>query len=140
MKTIKFDSVNDLIPAMESELTKIQSSLLGVLGDHIFFGVQQDYKTRVQKEFPAIVHPVTREVLTKLQPKEIAENMEKLVETSRVVVYIPKDSPADQDARRQELFGGKPWERMRGNIMNLDYVQNALNEEGVKGIRVKPVV
>lgn len=140
MTTIKFDNVEDLIPAMESELTKIQSNLLGVLGDHIFFNVESDYKTRVQKEFPAIIHPVTREVVSKMQPKQIAENLEKLVETSRVVVYIPKDTLADQEARRQELFGGKPWERMRGKMMNLDYVQNALNEEGVKGIRVKPVV
>jgi hypothetical protein len=75
-----------------------------------------------------------------MEPQKIADSIEKVVESMRAIVYIPKGTLADQEARRQELFGGKPWQKIRGEMQDLNKLNEVLAELGLRGFRAKTVV
>lgn len=131
-----FTDVNKMMEAMKMEIPKISGAVLEALSDHIQKEVKKDYETRVQRLGP-ILHPVTKEVLSKMEPKQIATYVERFVEANRAVTYVAE--AADKEARRQELYGGKPWQMIRGKMQDLDYVNGILPELGLQGIKAKPL-
>lgn len=132
-----FTNVNDLIEAMGTELPKVSDAILHAFSDHVQKEVQQDYQTRVQQMGP-IRHPITKEVLSKMEAREIARYVEHFVEGNRAVTYVA--DAADKEGRRQELYGGKPWQAIRGKMQNIDYINGILPGLGLRGITAKPVV
>lgn len=132
-----YTNIDEVIAAMQTEIPKVSSNVLEALSDHIQKEVKKDYETRVQQLGP-IIHPITKQVLSEMQAKEIAQYVERFVESNRAVTYVTE--VADKEARRQELYGGKPWQAIRGKMQNLDYVNGILPELGLHGIKAKPVV
>lgn len=132
-----FTNVNDLIQAMSTELPKVSDDILHAFSEHVQKEVQRDYQTRVHSMGP-ILHPITKEVLSKMEAREIAQYIERFVEGNRAVTYVTE--VADKEARRQELYGGKPWQVIRGKMQSIDYINGILPDLGLKGITAKPVV
>jgi hypothetical protein len=131
-----FTNVDQVISAMQSEIPKVSDAVLDALSDHIQKEVKRDYETRVQQLGP-IIHPVTKQVLSEMEPREISKYVERFVEGYRAVTYVAEQ--ADKEGRRQELFGGKPWQAIRGKMQNIDYVNGILPGLGLHGIKAKPV-
>ena len=138
--TVKAANIKTLMEGMRLEIPKFGELALERLGDYIQRAVKDDYQTRVQRNFFPLRHPVTNEEISKMQPKEIAESVDKFMDGMRVVVYIAQGSLADQEGRRQELFGGKPWQKIRGEMQDLNKINEILAEVGLKGFRAKTVV
>lgn len=133
-----FTNIDQLFDEMKTEIPKISNTVLEALSAHIEKEVKNDYETRVQKLGP-IKHPITKQIMSEMEPKEIAKYVERFVEGNRAVAYIAQHTPADKEGRRQELYGGKPWQAIRGKMQNLDYVNGALSEIGLTGLKAKPI-
>jgi hypothetical protein len=134
-----FTNIDQLFDAMKTEIPKVSNAALEALSSHIEKEVKNDYETRVQQLGP-IKHPITKQVLSEMEPREIARHVERFVEGYRAVAYIARETPADKEGRRQELYGGKPWQVIRGKMQNLEYINSILPELGLIGIKAKPVV
>lgn len=132
-----FTNVDMLINEMKTEIPKVSKDVLDGLSTHVEIEVKKDYETRVQQLGP-IRHPVTKQVLSEMQPREIAKFVKRFVEGNRAVTYIAQQ--ADREARRQELYGGKPWQAIRGKMQNIDYINSILPELRLQGLRAKPIV
>lgn len=140
MKQIKVSDVKTLMDGMRSEIPKFAEAALEKLSDYIKQVVTEDYQGRVQRGHFPLRHPVTNEVMSKMEPKDIAASIEKFVEGLRAVVYIPQGTDADREGRRQELFGGKPWQKIRGEMQNLDAMNEVLPNIGLRGFKAKTIV
>lgn len=134
-----FNNINQLFDAMKAEIPKVSNAALEALSSHIEKEVKNDYETRVQQLGP-IKHPITKQVLSEMEPREIAKHIERFVEGNRAVTYIARDTPADKEGRRQELYGGKPWQVIRGKMQDINYINGILPELGLVGIKAKTVV
>lgn len=137
---IKVNSVKALMEGMRSEIPKFANVALEHLGEYILKAVKEDYGNRVQRNFFPLKDPVSKQVISKMEPQEIAKSVEKFIEGMRTVVYIPQGTLADQEGRRQELFGGKSWQKIRGEMQDLNKVNEILAEIGLKGFKAKTVV
>lgn len=137
---IKANNVKALMEGMRLEIPKLGNVALERLGEYIQKAVQEDYRTRVQRDYFPLRDPATKEEISKMQPQDIAKSIEKFIEGMRTVVYLPQGTLADQEGRRQELFGGKPWQKIRGEMQDLNKVNEVLAQIGLKGFRAKTVV
>lgn len=140
MKTIKVSNVQALMEGMRSEIPKFADVALTKLSEFIQTEVAEDYRTRVQHSNYPLLHPVTGEEISKMQPQDIAKSIEKFVEGMRSVTYIPQGTLADQEGRRQELFGGKPWQKIRGEMQDIGRMNEILPSIGLPGFKAKTVV
>lgn len=140
MKTINVGNVKALMEGMRSEIPKFADVALTKLGEFIETSVKDDYSTRVQHSNFPLLHPITKVEISKMEPREIAKSIEKFVEGLRTVVYIPQGTLADQEGRRQELFGGKPWQKIRGEMQDITRINEVLPAIGLKGFKAKTVV
>ena len=140
MKLINVSDVKTLMTGMRSEIPKFAEVALETLSDYIQRTVRDDYRNRVQRENFPLRHPITKEAISKMEPKEIAGSVERFVEGLRAVVYIPQGTLADQEGRRQELFGGKPWQKIRGEMQDLNKMNEILPLIGLAGFKAKTVV
>lgn len=137
---IKVNSVKALMEGMRSEVPKFANVALEQLGEYILKAVKEDYGNRVQRNFYPLKDPTTKQIISKMEPQEVAKSIEKFIEGMRTVVYIPQGTLADQEGRRHELFGGKPWQKIRGEMQDLNKVNEILAEIGLKGFKAKTVV
>lgn len=140
MKIIEVKNVKTLMEGMRSEIPKFADVALTKLSEYIQSSVQDDYTSRVQHSNFPLRHPITKQEISQMQPKDIAKSIEKFVEGLRAVVYIPQGTLADQEGRRQELFGGKPWQKIRGEMQDLNKVNEILPAIGLVGFKAKTVV
>jgi hypothetical protein len=140
MKTIQVNDVRALMEGMRSEVPKFAEVALTNLSKYIKEAVTEDYNTRVQHSFFPLRHPTTKEPISKMEPKDIAKSIDTFVEGLRAVVYIPQGTLADQEGRRQELFGGKPWQKIRGDMQDLNKINEILPTIGLGGFKAKTVV
>lgn len=140
MKTVNTNNIRSLMEGMRSEVPKFAEVALENISDFIQRTVKEDYKTRVQRTSFPLRHPITKEAISKMEPKDIANSIERFVEGLRAVVYIPQGTLADQEARRQELFGGKPWQKIRGDMQDLNRINEILPTIGLNGFKAKTVV
>lgn len=140
MKTIKVKDVGTLMEGMRSEIPKLADIVLTKLNDYVEITVKDDYTNRVQRYNYPLLDPTTKEPISKMEPKDIAKSIEKFVEGLRSVVYIPQGTQADQEGRRQELYGGKPWQKIRGEMQDINKINEVLPTIGLPGFKAKTVV
>ena len=140
MKIVKVNNVKSLMEGMRSEIPKFAEVALESLSSHVERAVREDYDNRVQRNFYPLKHPVTKESISTMQPREVSKSIERFVEGLRAVVYISQGTPADQEARRQELYGGKPWQKIRGEMQDLNLLNELFPTIGMQGFKAKTVV
>lgn len=138
MKSVK--TVKDLMEGMRSEIPKLANVALEGLSSYVEHTVKDDYSNRVQNQFFPLYDPNSGEIISKMEPRDIARSIERFVEGMRAVTYIPQDTPEDQEGRRQELFGGKPWQKIRGEMQDLNLLNEVLPTIGLQGFKAKTVV
>ena len=129
-----------LMEGMRSEIPKFSDAALEELSSYVEQTVKDDYSNRVQRGFNPLVDPVSGEVISQMEPKDIAKSIERFVEGMRAVVYIPQGTLADQEGRRQELFGGRPWQKIRGEMQDINLINETLPSIGLHGFKAKTVV
>ncbi len=132
-----FTNIDEMIGEMKAEMPKVSNAALEALSAHVEREVKNDYETRVQQLGP-IRHPITKQVLSMMEPRDIARHVKRIVEADRAVTYVADE--ADREGRRQELYGGKPWQMIRGKMQDINYVNSIIPEIGLLGLKAKPVV
>jgi hypothetical protein len=140
MKTIQVSDIRSLMEGMRSEVPKFAEVALTNLSKYIKEAVVNDYNNRVQNSFFPLRHPISKEEISKMQPKDISKSVDIFVEGLRAVVYIPQGTLADQEGRRQELFGGKPWQKIRGDMQDINKINEILPTIGLSRFKAKTVV
>lgn len=124
------------------ELTKgvhrAANAALEGLSEHVRMTVVNDYIKRVQQLHYPLRNPKTRAVMDSIPPKQIATTIKRMVTPEKAMVYVPPGTDADKSARMQELYGGKPWQKIRIDMQNLENVNMALGLMGLKGITAIP--
>jgi hypothetical protein len=127
---------------LQEELTKAvrraADAALEVLSQHVESTVIADYIKRVQQLHYPLRNPKTRAVMESMPPKVIATHIKRIVSPEKATVYLPPGTDADQAGRMQELYGGKPWQKIRLDMQNLENVNAVLNLMGLKGIKAIP--
>ena len=127
---------------LRTELTKgvqrAANAALEGLSEHVRFTVTDDYVKRVQQTYYPLRNPKTRAVMDSMPPKEIAKTIRRIVTAEKSMVYIPPDNEADKSARVQELYGGKPWQKIRSDMQDLENVNSVLKQMGLNGIKAMP--
>ena len=127
---------------LRAELTKgvqrAANAALEGLSEHVRSAVVTDYIKRVQQLHYPLRNPKTRAVMDSMPPKQIATAIKRMVSPEKAMIYMPPDIEADKSARMQELYGGKPWQKIRVEMQNLDKVNAVLSLMGLKGITAIP--
>lgn len=131
-------SIEHLRQELLNGLKRASGAVLEGLSQHVHTTMTDDYVKRVQHLHYPIRHPMTRAIVESLQPKDIVHSMIKTVTENRSIVYVTPGTDADKAARMQELFGGKPWQKIRVDMQNLDYVNAVLSSMGMRGIKAMP--
>jgi len=132
---IKAKNINELRQGLTNHVIKAANASLEALVEYVNISVVNDYTKRVQQLYYPLRNPRTKAVLDSIPPKEIAKNVNKIISENKGVVYIEPKTEADKSGRMQELYGGRPWQNIRSDMQNLDYVNRALNLMGIKGIK-----
>ena len=129
---------NHLREELKKGVRRAADATLEVLSQHVETAVIADYIKRVQQLHYPLRNPKTRAVMESMPPKVIATHIKRIVTTEKATVYLPPGTDADQAGRMQELYGGKPWQKVRLDMQNLENVNAVLNLMGLKGIKAIP--
>ena len=133
-------NLKELDRAMSADVYRISKAILGKLADHVKTEVVDDYTKRVQRDHYPVRNPINKEEIESMPPKEIARFVLKTVMPERAIIYIRPGTQANRSGRIQELYGGKPWQKIRTKMQNLDYVNQMLSSKGLGGVKAKPTV
>jgi hypothetical protein len=132
--------MKELVAGFRNEIKKISKAALGGLAAHIKDAVVSDYTKRVQQNHYPLRNPMTKKEMDSMPPKDIAKYVTKTVMVEKAIVYVPQKTEADKSGRMQELYGGKPWQKIRTNMQNLDYVNRILSQQGLEGLKAIPKI
>lgn len=119
-------SVAELGKELEKVLLPVKKAILGALVSKIKDDVVEDYQKRVQTQHYPLRNPITGDMLDSMPPSDIARFIIKTAFTDRALVYLPPGTEADRSGRMQELYGGRPWQRIRQMVQKLEYAKQAL--------------
>lgn len=128
-------NLNHLREELIKGVRRAANASLESLSQHVYVTVTDDYIKRIQQLHYPMRHPQTREIVESMQPKDIVHSIVKSITEVKAVVYITPKTEADKSARMQELYGGKPWQKIRVDMQNLDYVNFVLASMGMRGIK-----
>lgn len=132
---IKVNNIKELREELTRGINRAAQASLEALTEHVRASVVEDYTKRVQQLFYPLRNPTTKAVLDSMAPKDIARKINKIISDDKGTVYIEPKTEADKSGRMQELYGGKPWQKIRTDMQNLDYVNKVLGLMGLKGIK-----
>jgi hypothetical protein len=135
---MKVKSLKQLRAELTKSVQRAASAVLEGLSEHVRLTVINDYVKRVQQLHYPLHNPKTRAVMDSMPPKEIAAAIKRIISPEKAMVYVPSGTDADKSARMQELYGGKPWQKIRIEMQNLENVNAVLNLIGLKGIKAIP--
>lgn len=140
MTVIKTNDLQIVIDGLKSQVDKVAQAILEALAERAFSTVVADYNKRLQLLHYPLRNPKTKEVLDSMPPSQIAKFVKKVIMQDTAYVYLPPGTEADKAGRMQELYGGKPWQMIRMKMQEFDYINAALAEAGLKGIKAKTIV
>ena len=132
---IKVKDIKELKQELTKHIVKAANASLEALTEHTRTSVIEDYIKRVQQLYYPLRNPQTKAVLDSMAPKDISRYVNKIISENKGTIYITPKTEADKSGRMQELYGGKPWQKIRTDMQNLDYVNRVLNIMGIKGIK-----
>ena len=132
---IKIQNIKELKEVLLERIKIAADASLKALTEHTHVSVMDDYIKRVQQLHYPIRDPRTKKILESMPPSEIAKTVIKIILDNKGTVYIEPKTEADKSGRMQELYGGKPWQKIRTDMQNLDYVNRVLANMGLKGIK-----
>jgi hypothetical protein len=135
--SVRVQTVAGAIDGLRSEIPKVSEAILENLGDHVHSAVKNDYRVRCQQSFYPIRHPITGKVISELRPSEIAKSVRKELEQKRVVIFVPPQTKEDVEARKQELYGGRPLQIVRSKMQDTEYVNRVLSKAGLQGVKAR---
>lgn len=132
---VKIQNIKELREVLIERIKLAADASLKALTEHTYVSVMDDYIKRVQQLHYPIRDPRTKKILESMPPNEIAKAVTKIVLENKGTIYIEPKTEADKSGRMQELYGGKPWQKIRTDMQNLDYVNRVLINMGLKGIK-----
>lgn len=135
---MKVKSLEQLRVELKKGVRRAANASLEALSQHVESAVIADYIKRVQQLHYPLRNPKTRDVIESMPPKVIATHLKRIVSPEKATVYVPPGTDADRSSRMQELYGGKPWQKIRTEMQNLENVNSVLNLMGLKGIKAIP--
>lgn len=135
---MKVKSLKELRTELTKGVQRAANAALEGLSEHVKNAVVNDYIKRVQQMHYPLRNPKTRAVMDSMPPMEIAKTLKRIISPEKATVYVPPNTEADRAARMQELYGGKPWQKIRSDMQNLENVNSVLKQMGLNGITAMP--
>jgi hypothetical protein len=137
MPLINVKNADELELELKTNIMRAGRSVIDSLSDYVKSSVIEDYIRRVQQLYYPLKNPHTKQPLDSMQPSEIAKFITKLIVNDRAIVYIPPNTEADKSARMHELYGGRPWQKIRVEMQNIDHVNRIIKALGIGGMKAK---